>query len=77
MVFLFYYFFIGVLFSICMALMQARMSPRKGIAGHLSQSDLIGAYVMIALAWPVAACAFTFKIVSYLFQTDEKTAIHR
>jgi hypothetical protein len=58
------YFAFGAAFASLMALVQGRR--RRGAQGGDRGHAPVSVYVMISLAWPVAAAAFAYGLVAHL-----------
>ena len=57
------YFLVGAIVAVWMAILQAR---REALGGgeEAKGSELVGAYIMIGLAWPLALGAFTYSLIA-------------
>jgi len=58
------YFALGAAFAILMVLVQGRR--RRGARDAEDGHAPFGVYLMICLAWPVAAAAFAYGLVAHL-----------
>ena len=60
------YFLAGLIVAVWTAINQLRLEKTKADEDHPRRSELISAYVMIALAWPLSLAVFAYAIVSQL-----------
>lgn len=65
------YFLIGGIVAVWMALIQVRRATAGAEEEAMTGREMIGAYAMIALAWPLALGVFTYSALSQLREGSE------
>ena len=70
MVYLLCYLVIGFSVALLMAHLQKRRSPEYA---HFSYKMMLGAYIFIALAWPISLGAFLYGALSTLLVHAEES----
>lgn len=72
MKFLLLYFLIGAVTAVWTALNQARLERRERSEDKVPFAAMLGAYLMIALAWPLSIVVFVYGLVSHLLTGAEQ-----
>jgi hypothetical protein len=66
MKFLLLYLLAGLIIAVWTAINQQRAEQKLAEGERLPMRDLVSAYVMIALAWPLSLAVFVLALVSHL-----------
>jgi len=66
------YFLIGAVTAVWTAINQTRIERQTDPEKRAPAAAMLGAYLMIALAWPLSVVVFVYGLVSYLFTGAEQ-----